>query len=116
MAKHRILNILKQSYNQNLASRKLSMVTSNADNVTEKAVDYSLLARKVGVIVDKLPPRQKNVYLLSRYQGLKQEEIASRMGITVTTVKKHLTLALNFIRKNIDLSLLIGIFIKHLDQ
>lgn len=48
--------------------------------------------------VDLLPPQQKKVYLLSRRDGLKQEEIAKELGISLETVKKHMVLALRFIK------------------
>ena len=81
---------------------------------TEKSFDHHQLLEKVHYIIEKLPPQQKNVYLLSRDYGLKQKEIADRMGITVSTVKKHLTLALHFIRKNLDISILLGILLRQL--
>ena len=52
--------------------------------------------------VDQLTPKQREVFLLSREMGLKQEEIAERLGISVSTVKSHLTDALHFLRTAIN--------------
>ena len=111
MVKYRVFNILKQSHHQNVISRELTTDVPVVDNSTEKSIDYSQLLTKVHTIIGKLPPQQKNVYRLSRDCGMKQKEIADRMGITVTTVKKHLTLALQFIRKNLDITVIIGILL-----
>lgn len=51
--------------------------------------------------INKLTPQQKRVFILSREEGLKNEEIAAQLNISVFTVKKHLTGALNTIKKEI---------------
>lgn len=43
--------------------------------------------------IDSLPPRRKEVYLLSRHERLTYNEIASRLGISRESVKTHLKLA-----------------------
>ena len=54
--------------------------------------------------VNKLTPQQKEVFKMSRELGMKQEEIAQRLNISIHTVKKHLTDALNYLRKEISQS------------
>jgi RNA polymerase sigma-70 factor (ECF subfamily) len=66
--------------------------------------------------IDLLPPQQKEVYLLSKMEGLSHLVIAARMELSPLTVKKHLTLALQAIRKHIgnnlyDLVLMIVLYI-----
>jgi RNA polymerase sigma-70 factor (ECF subfamily) len=51
--------------------------------------------------VELLPPRQKNVYLLSRHEGVSQEAIAQRLNISHETVKKHMVLALRFLKNHL---------------
>jgi RNA polymerase sigma factor (sigma-70 family) len=55
--------------------------------------------------IDSLPPRRKEVYLLSRHERLTYNEIASRLGISKESVKTHLKLAASsissFIRSNL---------------
>src|SRR3546814_14283487 len=41
-----------------------------------------------------LPTRCRQVYLLSRMEGLSYKQIANRCGISVKTVEKHITQAL----------------------
>lgn len=52
--------------------------------------------------VNKLTPQQREVFKMSREEGLKQEEIAQRLNISILTVKKHLTDGLNTLRKEIS--------------
>ena len=51
--------------------------------------------------VNELTPQQKEVFKMSKELGLKQEEIAQRLGISILTVKKHHTDAMNYLRKAI---------------
>lgn len=43
--------------------------------------------------IDRLPPQQKQVYLLSRHERLQYIEIAKHMNISKETVKKYLQIA-----------------------
>ena len=43
--------------------------------------------------IDSLPPRRKEVYLLSRHERLTYKEVAERLGISRESVKTHLKLA-----------------------
>lgn len=52
-------------------------------------------------LVDRLTPQQRRVFLLAREGGLKQEEIAKLLGISVFVVKKHMVNALKFMREEI---------------
>lgn len=52
--------------------------------------------------VNRLPPQQKAVFILSKEMGLKQEAIAQQLGISVLTVKKHLTIVLKVLREEIS--------------
>jgi RNA polymerase sigma-70 factor (family 1) len=69
-------------------------------------IDETLLCKqvqeKLKQIVDQLPRQQRLVYTLSREQGLKQEEIALQLDITVSTVQNHMTQALRNIRKQLS--------------
>ena len=51
--------------------------------------------------VELLPPQQNKVYLLSRREGLRQEEIAGKLNISLETVKKHMVLALRFLKNHL---------------
>jgi RNA polymerase sigma-70 factor (ECF subfamily) len=55
--------------------------------------------------VDNLPPQQKKVYLLSREEGLKHEEIAERLQISRGTVKNHMIQLLRTLRSQLEKNL-----------
>jgi RNA polymerase sigma-70 factor (ECF subfamily) len=68
-----------------LGAQALAQQESTEDWMINK--DYQRVLRQG---IDMLPPQQQKVYLLSREEGLKREEIAERLGISPETVKIHL--------------------------
>jgi RNA polymerase sigma-70 factor (family 1) len=54
--------------------------------------------------VEQLPPQQRTVFELSRNEGLDNNKIAERLGISRATVRNHLTKALHFLRNYLQIS------------
>ncbi|MDD7885249.1 RNA polymerase sigma factor [Flavivirga sp. 57AJ16] len=61
--------------------------------------------------IDDLPPRCKEIFLLSKYDGLKYIEIAKALGISIYTVEGQIGKALKTIRKKLYDSKYINLFI-----
>ena len=59
------------------------------------------LKSRVDVIVGELPERQKEIFLMSRTEGLSHKEIASRLQITTKTVEYHISLAIKSLKARI---------------
>lgn len=51
--------------------------------------------------IEQLPGRQKEIYLLSRYQKLTQKQIAEQLQISPHTVKTHLERAMTTIKDHV---------------
>lgn len=69
----------------------------HADNVTQE-IYKNELDEQIGSILKKLPPRQIEVYQLSRENGLSLEEVAKTLEISPNTAKNHLVQALKVLR------------------
>ena len=69
------------------------------DSETERLVDFRELRERLDRCVDQLPPRQKEVFSLSRTDGLSHREISQRMGIAEKTIAAHIRLALQSLRR-----------------
>ncbi len=64
--------------------------------------------RKLQDALDQLPPRQREVMILGRIEGLTGREIAERLGLAETTVSEHLAKGMHaltdiLLRDSIDL-------------
>ena len=70
------------------------------------------LNEQINSLIQKLPPRQKEVFLLSREKELTYKEIAAQLNISKNTVENHMVKAIRYLRRNIsDVSLLHTLFI-----
>jgi RNA polymerase sigma-70 factor (ECF subfamily) len=49
--------------------------------------------------IDQLPEQCRKVFMMSRFDGLKQQEIAHQLDISIKTVKNHVTHALKQLHK-----------------
>lgn len=73
----------------------------NSANCTENDVMYSSLKDKVDCLVDTLPCQCRNVFRMSREQGLSNKEIASSLLISERAVEYHISRALTTLRSNL---------------
>ena len=67
---------------------------------TENKVLFEELQQQVNAVIDTLPERCREVFLLSRFEGLKNREIAEKLNISTTAVEKHISKAIAFFSKH----------------
>lgn len=87
--------------------KSLQYVNSSPDLIDE--IHFHELKDKVQSLLDELTPRQKEIFQLSREEGLSHDEIARKLDISVNTVKKHIANTLAFLKTRIDNSLTINL-------
>ncbi len=73
------------------------------DEAPSPEADYDDQNReeRLARIVRALPPMQKAVFVLARYEDRSHAEIAARLGISVHTVKKHMLRAIHHCREEL---------------
>ena len=70
--------------------------------------DINIRQEEIRTFVSGMPARRREIFSLSRYQGLSNDEIAEKMGVSKKTVENQLYLACRAIRNFYDKFL--GIF------
>jgi RNA polymerase sigma-70 factor (family 1) len=101
VARNHTFNSLKQiarerSRQKEWVNTVLSIAANEADE-PETINTHDLIDQAVAL----LPPQQKKVYLLSRRDGLRQNQIAKELNVSLETVKKHMVLALRFLKNHL---------------
>ena len=82
-----------------------------ADHIEEE-VQLSQLSEEIDCCIsDSLPQRCREVFILSRFQGMKNREIAERLNISVKTVEKHIGAALSQLRLRLSRSGFLRLFL-----
>jgi len=59
------------------------------------------LSRKIEQSIERLPEKRREIFRLSREEGLKYQEIADRLHLSVKTVEAHMGLALKQLRESL---------------
>ena len=96
--RNRCLNHLKS--NLNLHS-KISL--QNADDIQIEELPEDILyldelVKRINDAVNNLPPICRKVFLLHRFEGKKQKEIAEELGLSLRTIEAHTYKALQLLK------------------
>ncbi|RZJ24380.1 MAG: RNA polymerase sigma factor [Haliea sp.] len=75
-----------------LASHTALTADSSAPSAEQVALERQLLARVAGLL-EQLPARRRDVFILFKVYGYSREDIAERLGITEAAVAKHVVRA-----------------------
>jgi RNA polymerase sigma-70 factor (ECF subfamily) len=72
----------------------------------EQEADYNLLKSQINEVVEELPEKRKQIYRLSREEGLSHREISEKLNISVKTIENQITLALKHLKHRLGHELL----------
>ena len=81
-----------------LRDRKEMLDESNLPEVSEDEIDTSFRDARIWKAIDSLPEKCRKVFLMSKRDGLTNEEIAEELGISIKTVKNQMTKAFSRLR------------------
>jgi RNA polymerase sigma-70 factor, ECF subfamily len=59
------------------------------------------LEKDLKISLDHLPPKCKEIFILSRYELLSYSEISEKLNISVNTVKTQISRALDYLRTSL---------------
>ncbi|MFZ4861184.1 RNA polymerase sigma-70 factor [Sphingobacterium sp. Mn56C] len=109
---NRALTLLK---NQKLqAAQQTSYWQAGVDAEDADAVDIAALLEKkllhLEMAIESLPAQCKKVLIMSKFEKRKQQAIADNLGISIKTVKNHLSLSYAKIRVYFEEHKLISVF------
>lgn len=78
----------------------------------DDAEERSQIEAKLWTAIDSLPEKCRQVFLMSKRDGLKYEEIAEELGLSVNTVRNQISKALNVLKNGAIkiYSFILGIF------
>jgi RNA polymerase sigma-70 factor (family 1) len=109
ISKNAALNCLKRIAREKAVTTDLDPVLDQIPMMETPEEDYRYIL--IDEAIDRLPPQQRQAYLLARHERLTYAEVALRMGLSKETVKKYLQIATEFICGYIGKRLIISILI-----
>ena len=123
--KIRIESSLKSYIYKAVINRSINALNKNKRELTYKTelnfmqdesyelrqIEENELMIKLYTAINQLPDQCRRVFEMSRFEELKQQEIADKLGISVKTVKNHITIALKQLSIALIQNLLLPVFI-----
>lgn len=98
IARNEILNLFRRKTTQEHYRQFVLELFRQEEHTPEQQLIIKQKALLMEDIVRQLPLRQQEAFRLSREKGLSYEQIAVQMGVSVPTVKEHISKALAHIR------------------
>jgi RNA polymerase sigma-70 factor (ECF subfamily) len=118
MVRHRCIDYIKHMKVVNNRMQEIQVLSKyeelyRIDFVGDEP--YILIEEELKIKIEKtiksLPERCREVFILSRIEGLKNKEIAEKLDINIKNVERHLNRALQSFRKNFSEELPIALII-----
>jgi len=90
---------------QSLYEQEASLKLHSLENFDVELASEERVEKIVSKAIDKLPPKCREIFILSRHDGLKYKEISDKLNISVNTVETQMCIALKKLRKSVRLLL-----------
>ena len=102
VTKNRVLNIIRKRVYERKYLDSLSVKQVLHDFTTEDQLNFRELLEISQEAIDALPPKRKQVFRMSREQGMTYEEIARHLGVSRKTVENQMVEALKALRGHLQ--------------
>jgi len=116
IVKNNCLNALKRRQIQSKHHEKIKWIEmhyqyESLDRMGSDYLEFDELKVRIDTAIRNLPEHCRVVFEMSRFEELKNREIAEKLGVTQKTVEAHLTKALKILRNDLkDYLPLIALF------
>ncbi|VAW29659.1 hypothetical protein MNBD_BACTEROID07-1138 [hydrothermal vent metagenome] len=101
MTKNLTLNYIRKTIHQQIFVSQLLNNKPEDCCQTEKQVSFNEAKSILNNLINRLPTKRKEIFLLSREKGLSHKEISKHLDISVHTVESQVSKALKFIRNGL---------------
>jgi len=94
VVKNRSLDILRKRG----GGKGTISLDGSVGDIEEPTVEDAEVEARLWTAIDTLPEKCREIFLMSKRDGLRQEEIASELGISLQTVKNQVSKALKILK------------------
>lgn len=104
VAYHEIISWLRKEKSEKRKIENFLTSINFSSEETEVSIEFKNLEHLTNQIIDHFPEKRRQIFKLSREQGLSNKEIARELNIAVKTVEAHITSALKTLREKLGTS------------
>lgn len=106
LVKNNCLNIIKRrqillKHHEQIRWMEMHYQYESLSRMGDDYLEFDELKEKIDLAIQNLPEHCRVVFEMSRFEDLKNREIAEKLGISQKTVEAHLTKALKILRKDL---------------
>ncbi len=98
-ARNRALNHLKSAQRKRINEERLQNIRSEEDNSSQHQLEAKELNKLIQEAIQSLPEKRREIFVLSRFEGMSYREIAEQLGISIKTVEAQMGKALQTLRE-----------------
>ncbi|MET7000435.1 RNA polymerase sigma factor [Chitinophaga defluvii] len=102
IARNHLINSLRKKIPSNFQQELTHQEPVEDHRLPAQQLDMKEMSQLIREAVEKLSPRQQQVYRMSREQGITLQQIALQLGISYDTVREHMNNALKSIRAYLE--------------
>ena len=95
------LNVLRKRINERYYAESISRNPTLEDHGTSSGIDHNELKSFYENALLEIPEKRRQVFILSREEGLSYKEIAEKLNISVNTVDTQIRRTLDFLREKL---------------
>lgn len=103
IAKRNLLNLLKRAQHETAIIAQMGKYAIEQENSTELLVEFNESSSLLAEAVNSLSGQCKEVFVRCKIQGLTYKQAAEELGITESTVNKHMNRGLTLVRDYIKM-------------
>jgi len=98
IARHKVYSLIRQKIRHEAFINYNLELNHEYTFVTEETVAFNELKEKVDRLILELPERRREIFILSRVNGMSFREISQKLCISENTVDTQIRHALNYLR------------------
>tara|TARA_R110002073_G_scaffold295704_1_gene461630 strand:+ start:11011 stop:11610 length:600 start_codon:yes stop_codon:yes gene_type:complete len=112
--------LYKSVYNEYIDQYRKNRSVTELEKKYIEALDYiveeddTFLERLYALVqkeIQNLPPKCKNIFILSKHEGLSNVEISEYLNVSIKTVEAHITKGFSIIREKVSYNMDINTFV-----
>ena len=103
IAKYMVYSELRKIVYRQVAFEEIARNETSYRETTKDEVLFNELTTILRKLIDLLPPKQKEIFRMSRDSGLSYKEISAKLGISENTVDTQIRRSLDFLRKEYEI-------------
>ena len=97
------IGILKQYKDLYIVMHREKEIFSGDYSTSPLAMlEYDELEALVNDVIDNLPDQSRQVFTMNRFKGMKYREIAEALNISLSTIKYHMSTALDTLKDKLN--------------